>query len=477
MIVRKALALACALALAGGSRCLAFTADFGSQTPVVEAVRALAKAAGRNVVVSGELKGTVAMRMVDTTFDDALHAMSMAGGFSYEKLGDTVLVGPADQIKTMKTFKLKHLEPEAVAKQAGLLVEDDNVAFSNDAHTVSVTGSTAALEQIQAQIDELDTAQQQVTIKATVIELSKSKERSMGLSYLSDTWSKDTSIGGYNGFKFSITGAHEEVIGRGNVLARPTLTTFDGRKASLLMGDNVPVFTSSSDSMTTESYATMTVEYKEVGVKLDVTPRINDADKETVTMTIKPTVSTITEWVESGNNKAPQISERSAETTVRVKSGQTILIGGLLKSEEIKSIRAIPFLSKIPILGELFKSRSIDKNETEVVIAITPVIVKDEDGRPKVEEQTSTPKLHRKLVEMQSEPQEANVGAEAQAELDSRNAALAARNKELEALLAGKEKDLSVLKDDKEALERSLRRSNESVKSAIASLKAMGRGR
>lgn len=171
---------------------------------------------------------------------------------------------------------------------------------------------------------------------------------------------KNTSQSGYNGFVFGVTGAHEETLSNGKVLARPNVTTFDGRQAKIMMGDKVPVFTSSSDSTDTDADTTMTVEYKDVGIQLDVLPRINEEDKETITMVIKPSVSTITEWVESGNNKAPQISERSAETTIRVKSGETILLGGLLKEEEIKNIKQIPILAKIPLLGELFKSRSLE---------------------------------------------------------------------------------------------------------------------
>ena len=175
----------------------------------------------------------------------------------------------------------------------------------------------------------------------------------------------------------------------------------------------------------------MTVEYKEVGVKLEVLPRINDFDKETITLVIKPSVSTISQWVESGNNKAPQISERSAETTVRVKNGETILIGGLLKNEEIKSIKQIPILSKIPILGELFKSRSTDKKDTEVVIAITPTIVYDQDGRPRVETQTTTKSLHEKLNELRSMRTEEMVNPrtdlDAKAEIDFEKAAKAAK--------------------------------------------------
>ena len=448
----------------------AFSVDFGANTPVVEALRALGYKAEKNIVINGDLNGTVSVHLDDTDFDSALKAISLANNFSYEYLGDTVLIAPKQAMSNIETFKLKHIEPDSAAKQLGLLVEDDDVVVNNDMHTVTVMGSTAELQRIRKQIDEIDNAQKQVTIKATVIELARNKARKMGLSYLSDVWTKDTSISGYNGFKFSVTGAHEETLGSGNVLARPSITTFDGRKASILMGDKVPVFTSTSDSNESDSDATMSVEYKEVGVKLEVIPRINEEDNETITMVIKPSVSTISQWVESGNNKAPQISERSAETTLRVKSGETILLGGLLKDEEIKSIRQIPFFSKLPILGEIFKSRSIDKKNTEILIAITPSIIYDEDGRPQIEMQRTNPTLKKKLNELSSEPEVSNVSEEMQNTYEEKNKALYEEKDKLNDELAKQKEEIIRLKKANHKLKRELKACNETMTSAAEKL-------
>lgn len=385
---------------------LAFSVDFAPGTPLVEALRALGYKSNKNLIVNGDLDGTIAMHMEDTDFDTVLRALSRSNDISYEYLDDskqTVLIAPTDSMSSIETFKLKHIDPETAAKQIALLTEADKVMADKENHTLTVSGSSSLLYQVRQELEKVDVASQQVNIQAMVVELSKGNSRNLGLSYLSNPWSKDTSIGGYNGFKFSVSGQHEETLSNGKVLARPNVTVFDGRKATILMGDKVPVFTSSSDSTDSDSSTTMTVEYKDVGVKLEVLPRINEMDKQTITLVIKPSVSTISQWVESGNNKAPQISERSAETTVRVKNGETILIGGLLKNEEIKSIKQIPFLSKIPILGELFKSRSTELKDTEVVIAITPKIVYDEFGRPRVETQTSTKNLHDTLNKLRAE--------------------------------------------------------------------------
>lgn len=493
--LKKGLAKAVCLTVLGLSvpfNCYAFSVDFASGTPVVDAVRALGFRAGRNIVINGELKGTIAMHLDDVDFETALEAMSLAGNFSYDYFGNTVLIAPSDALKTYETFKLNHIEPETMAKQLGIVAGEGGIVFDNEAHTLVVKGSRSVLKRAREAIDELDVAQKQVNIKATVIELSKSKAREIGLSYMSDVWTKNTAIGGYNGFQFSVQGAHQETLGTGNVLARPNLTVFDGRKASLLMGDKVPVFTSTSDSTESDSDTSLSVEYKEVGVKLEVVPRINEEDKETITMVIKPTVSTISQWVESGNNKAPQISERSVETTVRVKSGETILIGGLLKEEEVKNIKAIPFLSKLPFLGELFKSRSIDKKNSEVVLAITPTIIYDDHGVPQVQVQETSPKLHRKLMELQGEKQELNVGTEAQGAYDTRSNELEKRNAEVEKKLKDKEieiasleekrksdiaaaskrkdEEIETLRRDKKALEKELRASNASIQSLLDSL-------
>ena len=374
-------------------------------------------------------------------------------------------------MNTIKTFKLKHLEPDYAAKQMGLLVEDDNVVVNSDLHSITVSGSSADLNRVERELQELDKAQQQVNIKATFIELSKGKTRDLGLSYTSDPWTKDTSQSGYNGFVFGVTGAHEETLSNGKVLARPNVTTFDGRQAKIMMGDKVPVFTSSSDSTDTDADTTMTVEYKDVGIQLDVLPRINEEDKETITMVIKPSVSTITEWVESGNNKAPQISERSAETTLRVKSGETILLGGLLKEEEIKNIRQIPILAKIPLLGELFKSRSLEKSQSEIVVAITPTIVYDEDGRPQVEMQKVSPKLHEQLNKMQNEPEESNIGTEAQTVIDTRNNELELRHAEDQDKLKARDSEIEKLQKENRRMKEELVKSQETMRMALDALK------
>ena len=447
---------------------LAFPVDFAPGTPLIDAIRSLGYRAEKNVVINGDLTGTVSLSLADTDFDTAISLLSLSHGFSYEYADGAVVVSPSKTLNKTETFRLNYLDLDAAKKEMELIVDKSKIFTNPDLGTISISGSSAEIEKARHQLDVLDIAQSQISVEATVIELNDTKARDMGLTFSSDSWSKDTSTPGYNGFKFSVTGKHEEQLSKGNILARPSITVFNGRKALIMMGDKVPVFTSSSTS-SDASDTTISVDYKDVGVKLECIPRINDEDRETITMVIKPSISTISEWVESGNNKAPQISTREAETIVRVKSGETIIIGGLLKDEEIKSIKQIPFISKIPFFGELFKSRSNSKKKTEIVIAITPKIVYDKNGNPQVKLQETTPALHRKLNDLQTEPKEQNLPANEQAFVDAQNAKLLKESEQ-------KDKELATVKEKYDAALKELEKSKEVMAKVVKKIEEKDNG-
>jgi len=356
-----------------------FNINLAAGTPVVDALRAISLRADKDIVINGELTGTVSLNLDDTTFTQVLDCLATVNGFSYIVNGKVVLVSPADKMSKMETFNVKYLDLDTLKKQLSLFVPEAKININPDTSTVTVDGTIAQLQKVKEHLQKNDVAQEQINVQATVVELSQTKAREMGLDFTTDSYLK-----GDRGIKWLISAKHEENKGIGNVLANPSVTVFNGKKASILIGDKVPVFTSSSTSTGTNSDTTVNVEYKDVGVKLDVTPRVNDINTGLVSLKIAPSISTISEWKKSGNNLAPQISTREASTELRVRDGETIYLGGLLKEQETKNIKAIPFLSKLPILGELFKSRSTSKEKTEIVIAITPHIVKDNGGTPQI---------------------------------------------------------------------------------------------
>lgn len=150
--------------------------------------------------------------------------------------------------------------------------------------------------------------------------------------------------------------------GKAEILARPNITTIQGREAVINIGGSVPVPTVS----TTDSTTTTSIEYKDAGIILRYTPRVNDDGY--ITAEVHTEVSSPL-YVEE--MKAYRFQRRSADTMVRLRDGETMVIGGLIGSEESQSMSKIPFLGDLPILGAFFRSVRHSKSETELMIFLT----------------------------------------------------------------------------------------------------------
>jgi pilus assembly protein CpaC len=156
--------------------------------------------------------------------------------------------------------------------------------------------------------------------------------------------------------------------GRAKLLAAPSLVTVSGKPASFLAGGEIPVPIPTKDGIT--------VYWKEYGVKLEMQPEVLSNDK--LTVHVKPEVSTL-DWANGAkinSGMLPALKTRRAETDVRLVAGETLVIGGLLSSEEAKNTQGLPLLSKLPIIGKLFGSDSFKKGQTELVIFVTPKLVR-----------------------------------------------------------------------------------------------------
>ena len=165
-------------------------------------------------------------------------------------------------------------------------------------------------------------------------------------------------------YEFYYTAAIRALItdGRAKMLARPNITTVQGHEALINIGAEVPVpRVSTSNSVTTSG-----VEYREAGIILRYTPRVT-ADGSIVAR-VHTEVSTP---VYVDDLKAYRFQKRSADTTVRLRNGETMVIGGLIDSDESRSLAKIPFLGDIPVLGAFFRSVRTSKTETELMIFLT----------------------------------------------------------------------------------------------------------
>jgi pilus assembly protein CpaC len=160
---------------------------------------------------------------------------------------------------------------------------------------------------------------------------------------------------------------------KARVLSEPDLLVADGASANMLVGGEIPIPVVQSSGGSGPS--SVSIEWKEFGVRLGIKPRIGD--QNTVLLNVAPEVSNLdfSNAIQISGFLIPALVSRKVQSTVQVQNGQALLIGGLFSSEDRKNVKRIPLLSKIPILGEFFKTTSTDKLKTELVIVVTPEIV------------------------------------------------------------------------------------------------------
>jgi general secretion pathway protein D len=274
---------------------------------------------------------------------------------------------------------------------------------ADDAHNallISATPRDYAL--IRQVLEGIDTPPLQVLIEVTVAEIVLNDNLRYGVEYFLN--SRGNSGGNLStllttgttaaiaptvpGFSLAFTGANLQprvildalsALTQTKVISTPRLMVLDDQTARLQVGDVVPIITQSAAStVSTSPLVLSNVEYKETGVVLEVTPRVNASGN--VTLEVKQSVSSVVPTTTSTIN-SPTFSQRRLTSTISVKSGNSILLGGLIQNEDDRSRSGIPFLSDIPVLGALFGSRNNTARRTELIMFMTPyVLASDRDA-------------------------------------------------------------------------------------------------
>lgn len=263
-----------------------------------------------------------------------------------------------------------------------------------EATTLLLTGYPSAIAKAQELLSRVDTAPRQVEITARVVDLRDDDALSLGLKYapnpmtVSEASDPKTgialgSIGRLLSFGqfartalgIGVTPDFEKVLTNSKTLANPRIAALDGRAARIFIGDTITYVVSQTSNQQT-NVATYATEKLHVGITLLTTPHISPDG--TISLEVHPTVSTLSSLKAIGGVTLPTLSERSVDTTIQVHDGETVAIGGLMREDEVKTMTSVPFLSKIPFFGELFKHRNNQKTHSDVTIFITTRII---DGK------------------------------------------------------------------------------------------------
>ncbi len=245
--------------------------------------------------------------------------------------------------------------------------------YSNAQPNIFTLGGAYAANRLS---QETTTVNGNTTVTQTNSALGNSLQEAAAASLLSAT-------GGFAGFagdigKNTIFGAIINAVKSdttSNLLATPHIVTLDNQAAKFLVGQEVPITTGEALSDNFDN-AFRTVQREEVGIKLEVTPQVNGAGE--VKLFLRQEVSSVAGPVSSRNSDLI-LNKRSFETVLTVDDGEILAIGGLLNDDERKTIERIPLLSDIPLIGELFKSRSRSRSKTNLMVFIRPTILRNRE--------------------------------------------------------------------------------------------------
>lgn len=274
------------------------------------------------------------------------------------------------------------------------------IGVDKDSNTLLVRAPAARWMSLQQTLSEIDRPPSQVMIEASIIEVSLTNDFRFGVDWSSvngngkltgnSIYNESGTIGPkFPGFSITYLGgdidAAINALGSRtaiDVVSAPKLITLDNHKARLQIGDQVPVVTQSSTSTTTSNPAIVsTVEYRDTGVILDVTPRISGDDK--VVVEVVQEVSAVAKTVTSGID-SPTIQQRKLESTLVLQDGAVVALGGLISHRRSDSDSGVPGLKDVKLLGNLFKSRSNDAARTELVVLLKVRIMRDPNASSQV---------------------------------------------------------------------------------------------
>ena len=362
--------------------------------PLEDIAAALTKMSGKNVIADTKVHEPVTLQLENVSLNAALETLAALQGLTYMENGSVILITRDDTLKKLSagfyTFPLNYAKAEDLQKSLSAVLSTGKLAADAGSNSLLFNGSPAEARKIKEALQTLDKTTQQVTLEAKILSVSQSDEKNLGIQWNWDSlpqYNKEehnnTSSPGIRDsnaadkghlrlwhrtsaqFRFSATLNALITSGKAKVLATPSLITLPGKEASIFIGSHIPVVTEKHNN----GESTYSTEYVDAGIKLRYTPIVSDDGY--ITSAVHTEVSTPTLISELKNYR---INSRTADTNVRMRNGETLVIGGLISEEEQKQLQQIPFLSRIPLLGFLFKNHFRSKSKTEVIMLLTPYL-------------------------------------------------------------------------------------------------------
>lgn len=379
--------------------------------------KVLGKLAGVNVLFDQDYKPQkVSVELNDVTARDALNMLALQTKTFWQAVSPNTIFVASDstgkrkdlQDNVMKTFYLKNVSTPAELQEAAATVKgmlDVNRAqLVPTQNAIILRGTQDQMILAEKLFSDIDKPKAEVVIDIAVMQVSRDRLRTLGTNVPtsasislvpggnsgSGSSGSSGSGGGFtlnsllrsltaDNFSVSIPGASVTFLAsdsNSKIIQNPEIRVLDNEKASLKIGDRVPISTGSFTSGLSGGVNTQ-FQYLDVGVNIDITPHVH-ADGE-VTLKMSLEISSVTGTQNIGGINQPIIGQRRIEHNARLKDGEVNLIGGILEDSETGSLAGYPWISKMPILKYLFGQETKDRTENEIVFSITPHIIRAQE--------------------------------------------------------------------------------------------------
>lgn len=384
--------------------------DMDVQNATVESVlRTFAEFSGRNIIRGPEVTGTITAKLQGVPWLVALDTILRANGYGWEETTDDII-----RVTTMDKLHSERLNEEVAERKREefmplettmvrvsyakademktplevLLSSRGKIETDERTNALIVTDIAGRLQRVRDMASLLDYKTPQVEINAKLVDVDRRAIRDLGISWNVDglndgdaavNYGVEAPIADAVGLvDFSLTGTDADFFAtlealerqdKAEIISNPRITTADNKEAKIVVGKKIPLVVADEAGNAITQLTT-------IGIKMTVIPHINQDDR--ITLDLTPEVSDLSAQATVQGGIVIVTSE--ANTRVIVKDGQTAVIGGLIRTNESTVDRGVPVLMDVPVLGGLFRSSNKVKEERELLIFVTPRIIRSDEG-------------------------------------------------------------------------------------------------
>ena len=392
--------------------------NFPQQKPIKQIYRALADAAGINVVFDPQLKDdNVSIVLSNIQFQKALETLLRQENHFYKIIDEKTILIAADTPQNRKTYEdlvirtffLSNADVTEVANALRALLQTTRISVNKAENSITLRDTSDKVAVAERIVEQNDKQVAEVVVDVELLQINATKAQNLGTQFAPRaitatvpapggttnlgaalgsnqfTWDQLKQIG-INSFGFNIPQIVLTFIKDNTdaeLLAKPQLRIAEGQKAQLLIGDKVPIPVTSFNTSTVNGSNVVPItsfQYQDIGIKIEVEPRVHH-NKE-VTLKLMTEVSNINGYAPgsaSGGQAQPIIGTRTISSNIRLKDGETNLLAGLYRRDRSNTKNTIPFIGDIPIIGRIFSNVKTDDATTDLVLTLTPHIIRIPD--------------------------------------------------------------------------------------------------